>query len=390
MIRPNEGTARFPAPDYIWVHSAGAYQKMLGSLIRAERLALDIEADSLYHYFEKVCLIQISTNDETFVLDPLEVRDIQELAPILKNPEVEKVLHAAAYDILSLRRDYGFIIRSLFDTHIAAQLLGYEQLGLDTMLETLLGVVHSKHFQRDDWSRRPLAPEQLAYAATDTHHLLALRDLLEDGLRAKGRLAWAHEEFQCASETVAPERQFDPEGYLRLKSNRDLSAKELSILRSLYLLRDRYARVMDTPPFKVINNSVLVDLALTPPASPGELSRRPGISNRVARNFSAEIFHTIARAANEPLSPRPAATRTQFKPMSKSAKARLARLKAWRQSKALALALPVGVVFPGNLLEALAASPPDCISALRAVGGMRAWRVEEFGAEVLDVLCSIQ
>jgi ribonuclease D len=221
---------------------------MLGVLIPASRIAIDIEADSLYHYFEKVCLIQISSDSETFILDPLAIRDLSALGPIMADPGVEKVFHAANYDLYCLRRDYGFHFKYIFDTHVAAQLAGFEHLGLDALLEKLLAVTHSKRRQRDDWSRRPLEPEQLEYAAMDTHHLLHIRDLLEKQLGDKGRMYWAREEFDLIAETEASEREFDPEGFRRIKGSRDLPWQQLAVLRALYLLRDRYARELDAPP----------------------------------------------------------------------------------------------------------------------------------------------
>ena len=175
-------------PPYTLISTDQAFHSMLERLGSVRRLAIDIEADSLYHYYEKVCLIQISTDDDTYIVDPLAVENIREMAPIMCNPAVEKVFHAAGYDVHCLRRDYGFAFVNIFDTHVAAQLLGYEFLGLGAMMETILGVYHSKRRQRDDWSHRPLVPEQLEYAAMDTHHLLRLRDALETELLQKGRL----------------------------------------------------------------------------------------------------------------------------------------------------------------------------------------------------------
>jgi ribonuclease D len=196
---PNETAAADSPPPYTVVSTTQCFQSMLESLLPAPRIAIDIEADSLYHYYEKVCLIQISTDSETYILDPLAVTEIAELAPILANPMVEKVLHAASYDVHCLRRDFGFVLANIFDTHIAGQLLGYEFLGLSALMEQLLGIHHSKRRQRDDWSHRPLASEQLEYAAMDTHHLLRLRDTLEAELRKKGRHGWAMEEFETAA-----------------------------------------------------------------------------------------------------------------------------------------------------------------------------------------------
>lgn len=380
-----------PAPegadaDYIFIDTADALQEMLEHLRGAHRIAVDIEADSLYHYYEKVCLIQLSTDSDTFVLDPLALHDLSGLAPVMSSRAVEKVFHAAAYDVLSLRRDYGFSFRRIFDTHVAAQLLGYEQLGLDSLLESLLGVAHSKHRQRDDWSRRPLAPEQLRYAAMDTRYLLKMRDLLEARLRAAGRLEWAREEFGCTADPPAHEKRFDPEGYRHIKGSRALAPAERAALRALYQLRDRYARALDLPPFKVIQNSVLLELARRPPASPGELFKRPGISFRIARSFAAEIHSTIRKARKESVPARAAAGRTPHERPGTEARELLERLKSWRSAKARELGLHVGVLFPGNLLEELAVARPRDLAALETIEGMRRWRAREFGAEILRIL----
>jgi ribonuclease D len=359
---------------------------MLETLVPASRLAIDIEADSLYHYFEKVCLIQISSDSETFVLDPLAVRDLSALGPITANAAVEKVFHAAGYDIFCLRRDYNFSFKNLFDTHIAAQLMGYEQLGLDALLEKLLGIAHSKRRQRDDWSRRPLAPEQLEYAAMDTHHLLQLRDLLEQQIQAKGRLSWAREEFESLAELEAEGKEFDPEGFRGIKGSRDLPLQQLAVLRALYLLRDRYARALDVPPFKVMNSSVLMELANHPPRSPREMFNRPGVSFRVARRFGGEIYRAIERARSEDPSPLAQPARISGKAPSRQAKARLEELRRWRRTKAEELQLPVGVVFPGTLLEILASFPPPDLAALESIVGMRRWRAQESGGDILRIL----
>jgi len=375
-------------PPFTWVADAEGFRKMLDVLEPADRLALDIEADSLYHYFEKVCLIQASSEGGTFVLDPLAVRDLDPLGRILEDPAVEKVLHAATYDIYCLSRGYGFSFRNIFDTHIAAQFLGHEQLGLDALLEHVLGITHSKRRQRDDWSHRPLAAEQLAYAAMDTHYLLKLRDELEQQLRAAGRLAWALEEFSALCGQAPPEREFDPQGFRRIKGSRELSLLQLSVLRNLYLLRDRLARELDVPPFKVMNNTVLMDLTRHPPRSPGEMFKRPGISFRVARKYAKEICRTIESARSEDPAPLALPARSRGKAPSREARVRLEALRRWRRAKAEAYGLHVGVLFPGALLEALASIPPADLGGMERVIGMRSWRSREFGTEILGLLQS--
>jgi ribonuclease D len=374
------------SPQFTWVAATEPFRHMVATLMPASRVAIDIEADSLYHYFEKVCLVQISTDEATYIVDPLAVRDLSALGPIMADPAVEKVFHAATYDLYCLRRDYGFSFINIFDTHIAAQLLGCDLLGLDSLLENFLGIAHSKRRQRDDWSHRPLAPEQLEYAAMDTHHLLHLRDLLDRNLRDKGRISWAQEEFRFMAEQESGERDFDPEGFRRIKGSRDIPLQQLAVLRALYLLRDRYAREMNVPPFKVVNNSVLLELACNPPGSPHEMFRRPGISFRVARRFGGEIYRTIRKALATDTVHLAQPARSSTKPPSREARARLEDLRLWRRAKAEKLQLAVGVVFPGTLLELLASSPPLDLSTLEGIAGMRRWRAQQFGGELLSIL----
>jgi ribonuclease D len=373
-------------PQYTLVSTAECLQNTLECLIPAPRMAVDMEADSLYHYFEKVCLIQLSTDKDTYIVDPLAVKTIGDLAPLMANPEMEKVFHAAGYDIFCLRRDYGFVFANIFDTHIAAQLLGYEYLGLGALMENLLGIHHSKRRQRDDWSRRPLEPKQLEYAAMDTHHLLQLRDVLESELRQKGRLSWAKEEFETEAAIERSGKEFDPEGYRRIKGNRELPAQDQLVLRGLYMLRDQAARKLDVPPFKVLTNSILVDLVKKPPKSVREMFNRPGISRRVARKFGAAILKAIEEARRQTPPTPEAPVRNNWKPPSRTAKLRLEALRLWRKQKASELGLQVGVVFPANLLENLAAAPPADKEQLANLPGMRQWRVREFGEEILPLL----
>lgn len=373
-------------PTYTLVSTAECFQSMMEGLRQNSRLAIDIEADSLYHYFEKVCLIQISSDSNTYILDPLVNIGIPDLAPLMSNPSIQKVFHAAGYDLYCLRRDYGFTFANIFDTHVAAQLLGYEFLGLSAVMEKLLGIYHSKRNQRDDWSQRPLALEQLEYAAMDTHHLLRLKDTLELELRQKGRLSWAMEEFETAAAMEKPEKEFDTEGFRRIKGNRDLPLQDQVILRALHLSRDRIARDMDVPPFKVMNSSVLLDLVKKPPKSVREMFNRSGISYRVARKYAEDILNTIAEARQQDLSILEAPARNSFKPPNRTARLRMEKLKHWRQEKAQELKLHVGVVFPANLLENLAITPPVDTEGLANLPGMRRWRALEFGDEIIRLL----
>jgi ribonuclease D len=371
---------------YTFIANNRDFRKALQQLESSSRVAVDIEADSLYHYFEKVCLIQISSDNETYILDPLNIEEIALLAPMMSNGSIEKVFHAPSYDFYCLKRDYGFEFQNIFDTYIAAQLLGYEFLGLSALMEELLSIHHSKRRQRDDWSRRPLKIAQLEYAAMDTHHLLRLRDMLEEELKKKRRLEWALEEFEAEGKLERPPREFDTEGYRRIKGCRNLQPEEQSTLRELYILRDRMARELDVPSFKVLNNSVLIDLVQIPPRNTKEMFHRKGISFRVARRYSSDIIKTIRDSKKQSTTPSPSPARNSRKTSDKDGKHRMEVLKNWRKLKAEELGLPVGVIFSANLLESLSDAPPSDLQELGKVPGMRQWRVAEFGEEILQAL----
>jgi ribonuclease D len=377
-------------PPYTLVNTAACFDNMREHLMAASRMAIDIEADSLYHYFEKVCLIQISTDTDTYILDPLAINRVGELASLMCDPSVEKVFHAASYDIYCLRRDYDFVFANIFDTHVAAQFLGYEFLGLSNLMEEILGVHHSKHRQRDDWSRRPLIAEQLEYAAMDTHHLLRLRDTLEADLRTKGRLSWAQEEFEAAAIAERREKEFDAEGFRRIKGIRELSPQDQVALRALYVFRDEIARKMDVPPFKVMNNSTLIELVQQPPSSVESMFNRRGISNRVARKYAASIISLIGEARQQSPSVLEPPVRNNWKPPGRLARLRLEALKLWRNEKARDLGLHVGVVFPAYLMETLAINPPADLDAFAGLPEMRQWRAREFGEELLRLLPGLE
>lgn len=372
--------------QYTFISNNDEFKTALRQMKSAPRLAVDIEADSLYHYFEKVCLIQISTDEETYILDPLSIGEISLLAPTMADASVEKVFHAPSYDFFCLRRDYGFEFRNIFDTHIAAQLLGHEFLGLDALMEALLSIHHSKRRQRDDWSRRPLQSEQLEYAAMDTHHLLQLRDTLEKELKKKKRLDWALEEFEKAANTQRPPREFDADGYRRIKGCRSLEPQQQAALRALYILRDRMARELDVPPFKVLNNSVLVDLVKNPPGNAKEMFHRAGVSHRIARKYSGAILTTLQKSDKDSPIVESALPRGNNKSPNRESKRRIGALKKWRNAKSGELGLPVGVVFPANLLEILAEEVPATVEELDRIPGMRRWRIHEFGSEILMAL----
>ena len=229
-------------PSFRWIRTADELADFVRSLEGTPAIALDTESDSFYHYYEKVCLLQVAdARGPVGLVDPLGVRDLSALGPVLADPAVEKVLHAAENDVALLKRDFALEFASIFDTHAAARLCGRLEFGLQTLLERDLGVRLSKDMQRCDWSRRPLTPAQERYAAEDVRHLFALRDRLRAELRSLGREAWAEEEGRALA-LLSPQPHREPVDFMRLKGARDLTPRQRSVLKEVVELREEWAK----------------------------------------------------------------------------------------------------------------------------------------------------
>ncbi len=366
-----------------WIRTEEALAQLARSLAAARAVALDTESDSLFHHREKVCLLQIATEQDGPVLvDTLVLRDLSPLAPVMASPSVLKVLHGADYDVTTLKRDFGFCFCSLFDTMIAARLLGRSELGLAAVARAELGVVLSKTNQKDDWSRRPLTPQQEAYAAADVAHLVPLERRLAAALEGLGRLAWLREECEAVAALPKAARRQDPDAYLAIKGAKRLAPRALAVLRELVAWRERQAQESDLPAFKILGNEVLLRLAEAPCDA---AALADGLPPRL-RSRAGELAAARARAHALDESQLPVVPRSLRAIPPEPVQRRSARLKAWRTAKAAELKLDVSVVLPQRLIDKLAEAGPRDRAGLGAIEGLRRWRIETFGREILAAL----
>ncbi len=266
------------------------------SLAKGEAVALDTESNSFHVYRERVCLLQISSRRADWVVDPLAV-DVRPLGRVLSDGR-EVVLHGGDYDVRCLKREFGWSFPRLFDTMAAARRLGHRAPGLSALVAEQFGVALSKEHQRSDWGRRPLAAAQIRYAALDTHYLLPLRDRLECDLAARGLLEEARREFERISAAEPRPRVFDPEAYRRLRAARELDAPGRSVLRALFVARERKASEIDRPPFKILSEQTMVEIARRRPRSDEDLARVPGVTPHVLRRMGEAIRLALAEAAH--------------------------------------------------------------------------------------------
>jgi ribonuclease D len=347
-----------------------------GRLGAAAAIAVDTEADSFYHYLHKCCLIQVSDGSVVYLVDPLARVPLDPLARVLSSERIVKVLHAAEQDVLYLRRDLGITLRPLFDTMIAAQLLGKPGIGLAALLESYFGVRLDKSSQRDDWSRRPLSDRQRAYAAEDVRHLIGLAERLRSELQAVGRLEWAQEEFDLVAGRAWEPRPFDPESFWGIKGSRELEPRQAGALRALHVMREERAMRADVPPFRIASDETLQALARRLPRRPEDLQGIKGVTPLVRRRLGADILEAVARALAVPESALPAPPRgAAGRRRTAAARARLDRLREWRKQRAAELGLDPGVLFPMTTLEALAAGGPPVLEKPEEVPGLRRWRL---------------
>jgi ribonuclease D len=350
-------------------------------------IAADTEAAGYHRYDDSLCLMQLSTRDETWLLDTLALASLNPVAELFADPGVEILFHDADFDLRLLDRDFGVHVRGLFDTKIAARFAGVRSFGLASLLEDELGVSLKKKYQRADWARRPLPQEMLEYAAMDTRYLPQLRDRLRDRLLELGRLEWAEEEFRIQEHTGWEGPDDDGRAYLRLKWARDLSPRSLAVLREVYLWRESVAKERDVAPFRVIDNETLVHVAREMPSSRGELEAMPRISRGNARRWGDELLAGVerARSLEEAELPRPPEP-PQRSRRDPAVEERVDRLKPVRDRAAERLDLDKGFLMPRSQLEGIARARPSDLDELAAVDGVRRWQIEALGEKLIQAL----
>ena len=336
----------------------------------------------MFAYQERTCLIQISTADADYIVDPVSNIQLDGLGEIVTDPTVEKVFHAAEYDLILMRRDFGWHLNNLFDTMWAVRILGYSQMGLASLLEKFYGVSTSKRFQKANWCKRPLSTAELAYAQMDTHYLLALRDQLAAQLQAGGHADEANEIFIEQTQVRLPDTAFDPEGFWHINGVFDLSPEQQAVLQGLYLIRNREAQRRDVPPFKVVGERSLLEMATRLPARMSELDDIHGMSEGQQRRYGHRFLQVIAESRRSP-APQPP-KRTKRPP--DDVLNRYDRLHHWRKARAKARGVESDVIVSRDALWAVAQSAPHSLDELKTLEVLGPWRFATYGAEMLRLV----
>ncbi len=373
------------------IENTKALESLVDELMIQPIIGVDTEADSFHHYQEQVCLMQISDLERDYIIDPLKIEDCSSLKQLFALPGLTTVLHGGDYDVVSLRRDFGITFSNIFDTMLASLFLGMPRIGLADLIEHFFGYHIDKRYQRHDWSRRPLLDEHLQYARGDTHFLLALQEVLAHKLKAAGRIKAFEEECAILSRREWTGRSREPGDFLRVKRSNTLDEVGQRVLRSLWHYRERRAKIVDRPVFKVLADPIMISLAAQRPSSREELYRVIRQNSALARKHGDELLDAIAAGlADETPLPKRSKKNHESRPSPARSGPGLERLlgplKMWRNNIVQTQHLSPVVVANNQTLKEIARLAPSNLEELAAVPGIREWQVRDLGDQILTII----
>ena len=352
-------------------------------------IGVDLEADSMYHFQEKVCLIQLATQKINVVIDPLQIDDLSPLKPLFNNRRLCKIFHGADYDVRSLYRDFRISINNLFDTELASRFLGYTETSLEAMLKSKFDVNLDKKFQRKDWSKRPLPQEMISYAAKDARYLLPLAQELTEELNQLKRQRWVQEECEYLSK-VRPNTDGTGALYLSFKGAGKLDSRSLAVLEALLQYRRKMARKKDKPLFRIFGSRSLLDLAEIKPSNPKQLEKSRALSSKQISMYGRGVLSAIKQAMRLKQHDLPKYPRKKSPRVPLVVAGRIKALRKWRDAQAERLALDPALICTKSLLSTLAQHKPLKVSDLDSIKDMKNWQKKEFGRDIVKVMKTVR
>lgn len=370
-----------PNTDPLWIATPEALQQMNTAIAAEPLLAIDTESNSLFAYRERVCLVQVSTPSTDYLIDTLALEDLSPLAMVFANPQQQKIFHAAEYDVICLKRDYGFTFINVFDTMIAARILAEPQVGLGSLLSTYFGIELDKKYQRANWGRRPLPAAMLDYARMDTHFLFNLKSLLEEKLKTQELWELALEDFALVCKVAQTTPESNGNSCWKVAGNNRLNSRETALLQAVCAYRDQQAQKLDLPHFKVLSNQLLVELSRAAPHTLQELKTVPGMADTLAKRHGSGLLRAIEEGEQaQPV------TRPSHKRPEKATMYRLKVLHEWRKELAKKLKVESDVVLPREFMERIAGSNPGSMAELKRLMADIPWRYRKYGKSIFKQL----
>ncbi|MCG2754894.1 MAG: HRDC domain-containing protein [Desulfobacteraceae bacterium] len=375
--------------NYQIVDTISGLEDITRSLKKEKVIAVDLEADSMFHFKEKVCLVQIATKRINVIIDTLQIKDLSLLKPFFANRDIKKIFHGADYDVRSLYRDFNIKINNLFDTQLACMFLGINGTGLDAVIQQRFNVKLDKRFQKKDWSKRPLPDEMIEYAAGDAIYLLPLAAMLEKELAEKGRLSWVYEECAILSKVRPPALNSDPL-YLKFKGAGRLNRRCLAVLEYLLQSRRKIAKKKDKPLFKIFSNRSMIQLAEAKPLNLRQLKKTDALSSMQIYTYGNVLIKAINKALNMPENKLPIYPRNKAPVEKPEVTERIKALKPWRDNKAKALEINPSLVLTNATINTLAIHNPLDKSDIERIKELKNWQKEEFGEDITAVLRKVK
>lgn len=367
--------------DLYYISTPEELHILAEDLQRHEVIGVDTESNSLFAYREQVCLIQFSTETKDYLVDPLELNELTPLEPVFFNPGIKKIFHAAEYDMICLKRDFGFQFNNLFDTMLAARILGRSALGLGSLIEEEFGMLVDKRYQRANWTRRPITPAMMNYARMDTRYLIPLAEILRKQLQNSGRLDLAEEDFKRLTQVAAGTHENGSSSFWRISGSQDLSPRQAAVLQELCIYRDNRARSSNQPPFRILSNQTLLELAQRLPRKRGDLNQITGLTPKMIDRHASGLLTAVERGIVGPPAYRPYTQRP-----SEDLLWRLEQLRNWRKLTAREMGVESDVVLPRDVLEAIAERAPGTLEDLGQVMAGLQWRYKHFGNQIVRLL----
>jgi len=389
MVKEKEKPAQDYHQDYQWIDTRQGLQQVVDCFKNKKAIGVDMEMDSMFHYREKICLIQMATEQQTFIIDPLKIPNMSLIKPLFENRRIKKVFHGADYDVRSIFRDFKIEINNLFDTELASRFMGVHHTSLESVLNSRFDVVLDKRYQKKDWSQRPLPEHMVTYAASDACFLVPLAVELEKELQQKKRLSWVKEECEWLSRVrtiVNDERPL----FLNFKGAGRLKPRDLVVLEALLQHRHTIAMAKDRPLFKTIGNASLLTLANRKPTSLKQLTASRALSTKQTKQYGRELIATIKAAVNTPADQHPVYPRKRAPSLKPMVSRRINKLKTWRDAKAASLEIDASLVLTKMLIYDIAHKNPGAIQQIKTIDNLRKWRVTEFGREILELLKNLR
>ena len=366
----------------VWVDHKASLHAMIDALQKCPIIAVDTESNSLFAYQEQVCLIQFSTVDADYLVDPLAIQDMSPLGAVFANPDIEKVFHAAEYDVICLKRDFQYEFNNLFDTMVASRILGRENQGLGGVIKDLYGITLEKKYQRANWGMRPLKPGMLEYARLDTYFLIDVRNQFLADLKKMNRWQLAQEDFARLCRITVPEDNGEEEKCWKVLGSEKLKTEQLAVLQALCAYREKRAKATNLPVFKVLNNKTLLAIAKAMPQNLVDLENIPGLSSKLVNRIGEKLVKIVENNRRQ----KPYKRSLNHKRLDPILAAKVEALRMWRKNTALKIGVPSDVILPREMLYEIVVAAPHNLDALAPVLADFPWRFEQYGEQILEIL----